>query len=185
MHTILWKRVDREGRDACRIVQAYNRWVIEGSAAFEHGSNAASLVYRVVCDSEWRSIEASIKGWVGSLDIDVFIQAAQGENWSVNGTHVDSLEGLKDIDIGFTPATNTNAIRRLRLQVGEVVETTAVWLDADDWTVKPLPQSYRRIDSSTYEYSSPLHDFRAKLRTDRFGAVIDYPGLWLARGPNG
>lgn len=180
MHTILWKRLDREGHDACRFMQVHDKWVIEGNAAFDHGPDFASIAYRLVCDSAWVSVEASVKGWVGSHDLDIFIQRTGAGSWSVNGNIREDMAGLKDVDLGFTPATNTNAIRRLGQRQGEWVETTAVWLDTDDWIVKRLPQSYRHAHETAYDYISPLHDFRATLKVDSFGAVTEYPGLWVA-----
>lgn len=180
MHTVLWKRLDREGRDACRFLQVRGMWVIEGNAVFDHGTDLASISYHLVCDSRWESIEASVKGWVGSLDLDIFMQRTKGGNWCVNGNILEDMAGLKDVDLGFTPATNTNPIRRLCLRQGEEIEITAVWLDTDDWTVKRLPQRYRRTCETAYDYSSPLHDFRATLRVNSFGVVTEYPDLWLA-----
>jgi len=49
-----------------------------------------------------------------------------------------------------------------------------------DWSIKRLPQRYRRLAYDAYEYSSPMHDFQAIVRVDQFGVVIDYPGLWVA-----
>jgi hypothetical protein len=62
-----------------------------------------------------------------------------------NDRPIDLTGGLLDVDLGFTPASNTNAIRRLDLGIGETTETIAVWLDTADWTVKPLTQSYERL----------------------------------------
>ena len=88
---------------------------------------------------------------------------------------------LLDVDLGFTPASNTNAIRRLDLRIGASAETTALWLDTDDWTLKPLHQIYTRTGPNRYDYASPQHDYRATLVTDDFGAVLTYPALWQAR----
>jgi len=181
MRNILWKRTDQEGHDACRFARAGGQSIIEGRAAFRQGPAAAGLAYRLVCDSEWRSLQASVTGWIGERDIGVFIQGSQDGSWCVNGETIDGLAGLQDVDLGFTPASNTNAILRLNLRVGDEAETTAVWLDTDDWTVKRLPQAYRRIDSYAYEYRSPLHDFRTILLVEKFGVVVEYPGLWIAR----
>ena len=71
-----------------------------------------------------------------------------------------------DIDLGFTPASNTNAIRRLNLSRDEAADTIAVWLDTGDWTVKSLRQSYRRGNGDTFDYISPQHDYRATLIVD-------------------
>ncbi|WP_313349773.1 putative glycolipid-binding domain-containing protein [Paracoccus sp. (in: a-proteobacteria)] len=86
---------------------------------------------------------------------------------------------MKDIDLGFTSASNTNAIRRLDLVQGEQSESVVVWLDTEGWTVKPFCQSYKRIQRKAFEYVSSQHDYKATLAVDEFGAVSDYQGLWV------
>ena len=180
MRNILWKRCDREGHDACRFMPDGVLPIIEGCATFMQGTEAAQLFYRVVCDESWGSICARVSGWVGARNIDILIQLEDSGSWSINGIAAEGLAGLQDIDLGFTPATNTNALRRLDSRIGEEIETTAVWLDTDDWAVKRLTQVYRRIDRYAYDYRSPLHDFQATLIVDEFGVITDYPGLWVA-----
>jgi uncharacterized protein len=71
-----------------------------------------------------------------------------------------------------------NALNRLRLEIGATARTTGVWLDPDDWAVKPLVQIYRRASATGYAYASPMHDYSAELVVDTSGLVRSYPGLW-------
>lgn len=179
MHSVLWKRLDQEGHDACRFVETVDGWTIEGAAVFEHDGQAANLAYRLVCDRNWASVQATVAGWIGVNEFRLDIEHDGDDGWSISGKKAQALTGLKDIDLGFTPASNTNAIRRLNLSNGEEAESVAVWLDTDDWTVKPLRQSYRRTQNNAFDYASPQHDYRATLMVDDFGAVTEYPGLWV------
>ncbi|MGE4335296.1 MAG: putative glycolipid-binding domain-containing protein [Pigmentiphaga sp.] len=179
MHTILWKRVDQEGHDACRFTERADGWDIEGAAVFEHNGKAANLAYHLVCDRQWASQMGMVHGWIGNSNINFLIERKHVDTWFINGIMNESLTGLKDIDFGFTPASNTNAIRRLNLFKGDEAQSVAVWLDTDDWIVKPLPQTYRRIRDHAFDYASPQHDFRATLLVDDFGAVVEYPELWV------
>lgn len=174
--TILWRRIDQPGHDACRFGRLDDGWVIEGHAVF-HENEAVSLAYRLDCDASWTTRAARVVGWLGKRELDLDIRR-HGDSWTLNSKPVDIRSA--DVDLGFTPATNTNAMRRLDLAVGEEVETTALWLDTTDWTLKPLPQTYRRLSATRHAYVSPLHDFRAELETDDFGVILDYPGLWRA-----
>jgi uncharacterized protein len=185
MHWVLWERLDARGHDCGCFVQTGDGWTIEGTAVFAREGGAACLSYSLLCDSRWSSRRASVRGWIGGNALHLSIERSGRDGWSVNGVVDGALAGLDDIDLGFTPATNTNALRRLNLARGEEATLAAVWLDADDWTVKPLHQSYRRITDSTYDYASPAHDFRATLRVDGFGAVEEYPGLWVMVGSVG
>ncbi|MEN5178647.1 putative glycolipid-binding domain-containing protein [Comamonas testosteroni] len=185
MYTVLWKCLDKEGLDACRITQDPGGWTIEGTAIFHHQSNIAStanLHYQLRCDSHWASQEATVQGWVGTRNIDLHIARDAGGTWLINAQPDHSLDGLVDIDLGFTPASNTNAIRRLNLQASETASTIAVWLDADDWQVKRLQQTYHRVSPHAYDYTSPEHHYRARLEVTDFGAVSEYPGLWRMLG---
>lgn len=178
----LWRRLDMPGHDACRFLHDGLGWVTEGSAVFAEDGRVATLSYRLRTDDDWVSRSASIHGWIGAEPLAIEIARTKGANgtwgWTVDGREVPELAGLSDIDLGFTPATNTHAIRRLGLAKGEEGATTAVWLDTDDWQVKPLPQTYRCAGTGIYDYSSPLHDFHARLIADDFGAIVEYPGLW-------
>ena len=178
---VLWNRLDQKGLDACRIYAIAQGWTIEGVAIFGgHESAFASLSYRLLCESDWRTREAEVHGWIGGRDWRLQLSRRPDGIWMANDRPIDPTGGLLDVDLGFTPASNTNAIRRLALGNGEKTETTAVWLDTADWTVKPLTQTYERISPKTYVYASPLHGYEAELQVDAFGIVLDYPGLWKA-----
>lgn len=178
MRTVFWRRLDQEGSDACRFIETSGGWTIEGAAVFVHEGSPANLGYRLVCDQEWGSLKASVSGWVGNSNFRLLVERAGNGAWSVNGEIDESLHGLKDIDLGFTPASNTNAIRRLNLSEGDQAQSVALWLDTADWAVKPLPQIYRNIHEELYEYESPQSNFRAFLNIDDFGIILKYPNLW-------
>lgn len=179
MHTVIWKRLDQEGHDACRFTHTGVGWIIDGTAVFEYSEQAARLNYRLACDSRWASLQADISGWIGKSAFHMSIERNGEDGWSVNGRNDSALKGLSDIDLGFTPASNTNAIRRLNLRPSDEAESIAVWLDTEDWTVKPLRQIYRRIHNNAFEYTSPQHEYHSTLAVDDFGAVTEYPDLWL------
>ncbi len=178
MHSILWTCLDKNGQDACRISKVPDGWSIEGSALFCHQNDVASLYYRLACDDSWCSTMALVKGWFGAKNIELSIIQEGCKRWFINGHHDASLDGLMDIDLGFTPASNTNALRRLNLKASEAATSVALWLDTEDWKVKKLYQEYACIVPHTYDYASPLHDYRAILKTTDFGIISEYPGLW-------
>ena len=123
-------------------------------------------------------MHATVDGWVGAKKIGLSIER-KNNAWFINKSLREDLAGLEDIDLGLTLASNTNAIRRLNLSDECNSRSTAVGLDTEDWTVKPLRQTYNRIGKNAYDYSSPLHDDRATLRVNDFGIVTEYPGLWM------
>ncbi len=180
---VVWKRLDAEGMDACRFGSTGDGWELSGTAIYLASGAAARLSYRVQCDRSWRTTQAQVVGWIGDDDVRLHLVRSPDGGWTLNDEPVAGVNGLLDVDLGFTPATNTNAIRRLGPRPGETVETTAVWLDAGDWAFKPLRQIYRRLSATSLRYQSPAHDYTAELRTDRFGIVRSYPRLWTAVAP--
>lgn len=87
---------------------------------------------------------------------------------------VAGLDGLRDVDLGFTPATNTLPMRRLALEVGESAEVDAVWVRFPELEVARLPQRYTRLEGMRYRYESAGGAFLAELEVDANGLVIRY-----------
>jgi uncharacterized protein len=175
--TALWQRLDVDGMDACVVDRHGDGFRLSGTAVFL-SDGAAKLDYAVTCDRRWFSRSATVSGWVGGRTRSCeMVKSPQG-GWSVNGQTIAGLNGLHDVDLGFTPATNLNALNRLRLEIGATAQTTALWLDPDDWAVKPLIQIYHRLSETFYAYASPMHDYSAQLEVDNFGLIRLYPGLW-------
>ncbi len=175
-----WRRVDIQGHDACRLSHRNSKWVLNGAAVYLENQTITSVNYQVVCDPGWTTKSAVISGWSGQKELNIEIARETNGRWRCNGVDIDPVFGSLDVDLGFTPATNTCAIRRLNLDVHQKEETTAAWLDTSDWTLKPLEQYYCRRSQTTYEYGSPAHGFQAQLTTDRFGLVKEYPGYWAS-----
>ena len=59
---------------------------------------------------------------------------------------------------------------------GEVTEAPAAYVRALDLSVTRLDQTYRRLDDRRYDYTSEA-DFRAVLKYDAAGLIVDYPGI--------
>ncbi len=173
---LLWRRLDGLGHDACRIEQADDGWLIAGAAAFRHGGSPAWVRYQVRCDSGWRTMGCEAEGFAGR---PIRFQVARSDGrWRIDGGPEPAFDGIEDVDLGFTPATNLLPIRRLGLAVGAGASVEAIWFDVEDNCFKVLPQEYRRLAENRYRYRSPRHDYEAVLRVDSFGCIVDYPDLW-------
>ena len=200
--SVIWRRLDVPGMDAGQFRSGTAGWRIGGTAIFVEDGSIAKLAYELTCDADWSTRSFSVSGWVGERQLALHLERSDSAGWRTSdaGPSAVSDAGLSavtsealppshgsvdwqhlvDVDLGFTPATNTNAIRRLDLKPGQEAETTALWLDTSDWMLKPLPQVYRRKTETLLAYESPLHDFRADLTSDSFGVIENYPGLWAA-----
>jgi uncharacterized protein len=176
----LWRRLDQPGHDACRIELRGDDWRLRGSAVLAEGGRPARLDYIVDCDARWRTRSCRISGWLGPAAVEIELTVDSDRRWRMNGAERPEVRGCVDVDLGFTPATNTLAIRRLDLAVGQEEDVRSAWLSWPELRVAPLSQRYRRTGASTYHYESPAHGFTAELVVSGDGLVAHYPGLWAA-----
>lgn len=179
---ILWRRLDLPGHDACRLWSEGSLWRIEGMAVWLAGTGPAQMAYEVSAGEDWITRSARIMGRAGKRAVSLSIHRDGMGNWRMNGESVPDVTGLPDIDLGFTPATNTLPIRRMRSTRQQAADSAAAWLDADYWQLKPLPQRYERRGDSLWHYRSHSHGFAADLTIDGDGLVTDYPPLWVKEG---
>jgi uncharacterized protein len=177
-HTILWRRLDLPGHDICRFWKSPAGWQLSGTAIFQFDQMPCLLVYEVSANANWQTCIARISGYVGASNIDLTIAPTTNKYWSINGVETQAAAGSIDLDLGFTPATNLIAIRRLSLNIGERASAPAAWLDFPDFTLKQLEQQYHRLSDTQYEYASPDVGYAAVLEVDRYGAITHYPDLW-------
>jgi len=178
--SILWRRLDTPGHDACRLVESHAGWRLDGAAVFLQDDGPARLTYHVVCDLAWRTQHGRVEGWLGGQSVEFRVELTHAGEWTLNGAVLSGLENCVDLDLGFTPATNLLALRRLALAEGKAASATAAWLDVSAGTLKVLAQRYERRSMSTYWYEAPNAHYEALLEVTPTGFVRLYPGLWEA-----
>jgi hypothetical protein len=176
--SILWRRLDMPGHDACRLDGCDSGWRIEGTAVFRHDGEPARLNYEVACDVGWRTQQGEVRGWLGIKCVEFRVARTAGGVWTLNGQAVPGLEGCVDLDFGFTPATNLLQLRRLALAEGQGADAPAAWLDVSAGMLAVLPQRYERRNEATYWYEAPSVDYAALLEVAPTGFILRYPGLW-------
>jgi hypothetical protein len=179
--SILWRRLDEPGHDSARLVFEPPFWRIAGTAVFAREQQPCRLDYAIVCDAAWYAVSARVSGWIGDETIDLELTVGAGRAWRMNGIEWPAVKGCIDVDLHFTPATNTLPIRRLELPPGRESAVRAAWL-APDFSLKPLEQIYLRTGSATYRYESDGGRFTAALEVNGAGLVTSYEGLWTAEG---
>ena len=177
-----WRRLDVPGREEARADRMATGWRLSGELDVEEAGVAARLRYGIDCDPEWRTRSALIEGDVGGAPIRFSLTASGTGHWMRDGELVPELSGALDVDLGFTPATNTLPIRRLALAVGESASVRSAWLRFPEFRLEPLEQTYTRETELTFRYRAQVDNepFVARLDTDTFGRVLRYEGLWEA-----
>ena len=183
--TILWRRVDLPGHDACSLRAAEGGWDLTGTAVFSSGGRPCRLLYSVECDDAWRTRSASVTGAIGRDPVQLEIVSLPGARWALNGRERAQVQDCVDVDLNFTPATNLIAICRLALRVGDRAEAPAAWLRFPELELEPLEQRYHRVAIDRYEYEAPGVDYAATLQVSEIGFVTRYPGLWEVEAVEG
>ncbi|HCF26645.1 MAG TPA: hypothetical protein DEV81_05435 [Cyanobacteria bacterium UBA11049] len=177
-HTILWRRLDCPGHDSCCLWKTGDGWQLSGTAIFLFEQKPCLLSYEVNTNINWETCTASISGHISKSIITLTIARTSNHSWSINDRELQEAADCIDLDLGFTPATNLIAIRRLSLAVGARSQAPAAWLDFPDFTLKQLEQHYHRLSHDRYEYTSPDTGYADILEVDDYGAIARYPQLW-------
>lgn len=178
----LWQRVEGAALERFELLHAADAWHLRGTILAAVGAGAAEVSYEVTCDGAWRTRRADIRLRDDAGERSLAILAAAGR-WTVNGRQDDSMRGCVDLDLAWSPSTNTLPIRRLGLEVGGASgPLAAAWVRFPELTVQPLEQEYRRLSESMYRYTSRGGAFAADLEVDGDGLVLDYGGVWRRAG---
>jgi hypothetical protein len=175
---LLWRRVDRPGHDICRLFKLAKGWRLTGAAIFWEIGRPCHLEYDVLADRAWHTRRARVWGYVGQKAVDLRIASAGAARWRLNGVPKPRVTGCVDVDLGFTPATNLIALRRLALKVGQGAEAPAAYLAFPEMRLVRLPQTYRRTGRTEYQYEAPTVGYSGTLCVSPTGAVSRYPGLF-------
>jgi uncharacterized protein len=178
--SILWRRLDVPGHDACRLEESAAGWTIDGTAVLSEDGVPALLAYQIACDPTWRAQHGRIQGWIGVRRIEVTINRTAAGLWTLDGRPVPNVEHCVDLDLAFTPATNLTQLRRLALAKGQATEAPVARFDVSSGTLEVLSQRYERRDEASYWYEAPRFGYAALLEVTPTGFIRRYPGLWEA-----
>ncbi|MFI5958291.1 putative glycolipid-binding domain-containing protein [Cryptosporangium sp. NPDC051539] len=151
-----------------------------------------SARYTLGTDERWAtaSLEISTEGagWSRSLRL---VRQSGRDAWKVRASETGALAGPQpgaeypetltdavDVDIAFSPLTNTLPIRRLNLreqQVGTEYDLTVAFVELPSLAVVASAQKY--VAAGPGEIGFRSGDYRVQLAVDDDGFVVDYPGL--------
>ena len=171
---VLWQASDG-GSEVCVLEPAGRGRRLRGTVLTHEAKQPIELRYAVTVDSGWATTDVEVL--VAFAGGDVREVAELGALWSGSERPPDYRDCV-DVDLSFTPATNTLPIRRLGLDVGEEAEIRVAWLRGPELTVERAVQRYARVAMDRYRYSQ--EEFTAELVIDDEGLVLEYEGLWRA-----
>jgi hypothetical protein len=171
---VLWQASDG-GSDLCVLEPAGRGRRLRGTVLTHEAGEPIEIRYGVTVDSGWATGDVEVL--VAFAGGDLHEPVGLGGLWS-GKERPPELEGCVDVDLGFTPATNTLPIRRLGLEVGAEAEIAVAWLRWPELRIERAVQRYARLGRDRYRYTQD--EFSAELLVDEHGLVLEYEGLWHA-----
>ncbi len=175
IETAFWRRLDVTGHDAARIETTSDGHRLQGTAVFRHEDEPAAISYRLDLAPDWSARQGLLRGFVGTEMLEHEILRGP-DGWTLDGVAQPGLGHLLDLDLGFTPATNLQQLRRVPLEIGEEADIKVAWFDVGAERLVELPQHYRRLDANRYAYRG--FSYQATLELAPSGFVRLYPDLW-------
>lgn len=179
----LWRWLQGTGLERFELVRRADDWIFRGTILTLAADAATEARYEIICDRSFRTKTASIslRDPNGERRLKI---AAQNGHWFENGRENEAVNGALDIDLGWSPSTNTLPIRRLGLEIGQSSgEFTAAWVRFPELTLQPLPQEYFRLEDRKYRYSSRGGAFVANILVDDNDLTLNYEGFWQRVDP--
>jgi hypothetical protein len=187
VRTVLWQRILSPGSEWCTLEREPDGWRFRGIVLAEVASVPVLVQYAVALAADWstRAVEIVMRSGDAIEPRELRLTVAPEQRWQIEREPSDvpeddlaPLQGLVDVDLGFSPVTNTLPIRRLDPAVGEAVAVTAAWVRFPELTIEPLPQRYIRLAERRYRYESAGGAFVAEIEVDDLGLVTAYEGGW-------
>jgi len=173
-----WRRLEEHGEERCVFACDDEQCVLEGVGAVAINGSGLIFEYRLECTTGWEIKRAGIIARLGTDEFHRVLERRDDGTWLVDGVHAAEYDRCEDLDLYFSPSTNTVTMRRLQLRVGEERQVRSLLVAEPELNLHPLDQVYRRADQRHYEYQAG--DFRAVIEVDEDGVVLDYPGLFTA-----
>jgi uncharacterized protein len=171
----VWAPWEGHGMERLRVAVGPEAVYAEGDVLDPTG---LGIHYRIRADAGWttRHVEVTL---VEERPRMLRLHADGEGGWTDDaGAALPELAGCLDVDLSFSPFTNTLAIRRLALAEGEHGDTRVALVSLPELTVAPDPQRYTRLAADRYRFDSLDSDFTRELALDEHSLVLDYPGLF-------
>lgn len=176
--TVRWESWSGDGHEHLTIEQLSDGYLARSVLLGRVEEQAFGLHYTLRCDAAWRfrklGLAAVDTGRKYTLESD-----GHGHWRDETGETLPGLSSAVDVDLSFSPLTNTLPIRRLRLEEGEAADIVTAYVAFPGFGVSPDPQRYTCLKKDAlYRYASLDSDFTRDVEVDGNGLVTLYPGLF-------
>jgi hypothetical protein len=190
VRTVLWQGIALPGSEWCTLEREPEGWRFQGIVLTAVATVPVLVQYAIALASDWstRAVEIVMRSGAESEPRTLKLTVTPDYHWqiarepspdpAVPQDDAMALHGLVDVDLGFSPVTNTLPIRRLDPAIDEAVAVTAAWVRFPELTIEPLSQQYIRLAERRYRYESAGGAFVAEIEVDDLGLVTAYEGGW-------
>ncbi|AOI64066.1 hypothetical protein WS51_03490 [Burkholderia territorii] len=156
----------------CRLVETRTGIDLSGAVAGAIDGTPFRVDYAIACGADWLTRSVHVAYWLGAAAPRRLSIECNAGRWTIDGVDAPTLAGATDIDLGFSPSTNTLPIRRLRLAVGASAVIQTAWLRFPAFEIVRGEQRYARTAERVYRYESGT--YAADIAVDDAGLVTDY-----------
>ena len=177
-----WQRRDEVALEHFSLQSMHGHLLLSGQITSVMNHAPSFVNYSVACDQNWGTREAHVHMNSGGVPSLVRLLRRDDGQWQVDGEDREDLNGAIDLDVQWTPATNSLPINRLQLKVGETRHVEAAWVRLPEMRVERLSQRYTRLRENVYHYQNSDGSFEAELIVDDQGFVERYGDVWECIG---
>jgi hypothetical protein len=178
LRTVRWTSAQEPGAEYVAVWQTPQGYRVQGDWVGTAQGQPARARYRLALDLTWGVKHLRAAWETGTTTCRVRVQRNATGIWQVNGEQRPDLTACVDLDLAWSPLTNTLPIRRLGLAVGAQRELCVAYIEPPLLTVVPDRQRYTRLGPESWRYESLDSGFSADLTVDEDGLVVDYPPLF-------
>jgi len=178
IESIIWRRIDMPGHEWAQATADEGESRLYGTAIFVYEGKPCCLEYLIECDDSGETVSVEVVGEAGDEIVEIEISVDGDGNWTMDEQVIPGVKGCVDIDLNFSPVTNTLPIKRLNLEIGESQAVSAAWLRFPSFKLERFDQTYTRLAENVFRYESAGGTFKRDLTVNEFGLVTEYPGLW-------
>src|ERR1041385_1609443 len=108
----LWRWLQGTGLERFELARAADDWIFRGTILTLAADAAAEAKYEIVCDCSFRTRRANVSVRDATGEHTLQISTEKGR-WYENGRENKTVVGALDIDLGWSPSTNTLPMRQI------------------------------------------------------------------------
>jgi hypothetical protein len=179
---ILWQGLIAPSMERFVAARTENGFQLSGLILQAYRDEPYVVRYSIDVDDAWRTRAVQIEVENDGQHQTALMTDGAG-HWSRDSEPLPAVEKCLDVDLEWSPSTNTLPIRRLGLAPGETKTVAAAWVRFPSLEVQRIDQAYERLEKRRFRYRSGR--FTADLMVDEDGIVLQYGVNWKAVASSG